>query len=168
MPRSIFVTVFICIAAVALYSQSRRPSTAAGPFVLKTKQQVADMQEMLERKTGNVNQDIVAAAGEQTRVAIFRDQKREKDLNEVHDSSDDIYYVLKGEATLMLGGTLVNPNEVSPGEWRAKEAAGGERIVIRKGDLIFIPRGTRHQRTVAGKGFEMILIKIFAERQLLQ
>ena len=65
----------------------------------------------------------------------------------------------------MLGGTLVEPNEISPGEWRAKTATGGQKVTIKKGDLIFVPRGTPHQRTVTGKGFSMILIKIFADRR---
>jgi len=37
--------------------------------------------------------------------------------------------------------------------------------VIKKGDLVFVPRGTPHQRTVTGKGFSMILIKIFETAQ---
>ncbi len=151
--------------AVVAVSQVRQPSTAAGPYVVRSKQQVAEIEKLLAAKPGNTNQDVVAAAGEQTRVAIFHDSKRENDLNEVHDGSDDIYYVLKGTAVLVLGGSLVEPNEISPGEWRAKSAVGGNSVTIKKGDLVFVPRGTRHQRTVTGKGFSMILIKIFAAKQ---
>lgn len=135
------------------------------PWVVKTKQQVGDIRKTLEKQSGNKNEDVVAASGSQMRVAVFHDEKREGDLNEVHDNSDDIYYVLGGEATLILGGVLVDANEISPGEWRAKTATGGEKVVIKKGDLVVVPRGTRHQRTVTGKGFSMILIKVFAERQ---
>lgn len=147
------------------FSQARQPSSATKPWVVKTKQQVSDIRKTLEKQSGNKNEDVVAAAGIQMRVAVFHDEKRENDLNEVHDNSDDIYYVLDGEATLMLGGTLVEANEISPGEWRAKSATGGEKVIIKKGDLVVVPRGTRHQRTVTGKGFSMILIKVFAERQ---
>ena len=97
------------------------------------------------------------------RVAIFHDTKREGDNFELHDASDDIYYVLEGKATLYLGGTLSEAKEISPGEWRSKTAAGGQQVTIAKGDLIVVPRGTVHQRTVTGKGFSMILIKVFAE-----
>lgn len=156
------ITIGLSIGASA---QPRQPSSASRPFVVKSKQQVSDIQKTLGRKPGNTNEDIVAAAGMQTRIAIFHDEKRENDLNEVHDGSDDIYYVLEGTATLMLGGTLVEPNEISPGEWRAKTATGGEAVKIKKGDLIFVPRGTRHQRTVTDKKFSMILIKIFESKQ---
>jgi mannose-6-phosphate isomerase-like protein (cupin superfamily) len=159
LPIIIFV---LCVSALA---QTRRPSTATRPFVVKTKQQVADIQKALEQQPGNKNEDIVAAGGMQMRVAVFHDEKRENDPVEVHDTADDIYYVLKGTATLMLGGSQIDATEISPGEWRAKTAAGGQMVTIKKGDLVVVPRGTPHQRTVTGKGFSMILIKVFAQAQ---
>lgn len=154
----------ILVLSVVVSAQ-RQPSSSDRTWVVKTKQQVSDIQKALGKLPGNNNEDVIAGAGAQMRVAVFHDQKRERDLNELHDNSDDIYYVLKGEATLTLGGTLAEPNEISPGEWRAKTASGGQVVVIKKGDLIVVPRGTRHQRTVTGKGFSMILIKVFADKQ---
>jgi mannose-6-phosphate isomerase-like protein (cupin superfamily) len=164
------IKLIVLIAAMSVfsgmvYSQTRQPSTATRPIVIKTKRQIGDIQKALEKQPGNKNEDIVAAAGVQMRVAVFHDEKRGNDLNEVHDDSDDIYYVLDGTATLMLGGTLVDANEISPGEWRAKTATGGQKVPIKKGDLIIVPRGTPHQRTVTGKGFSMILIKVFEQAQ---
>lgn len=152
-------------STLAAAAQTRQPSTAERPFVVKTKQQISEIQKTLEKQPGNKNEDIVAAAGVQMRVAIFHDEKRENDLVELHDTSDDIYYVLEGTATLMLGGVQIDAKEISPGEWRAKSATGGQRVDIRKGDLIVVPRGTPHQRTVTGKGFSMILVKVFAQVQ---
>jgi mannose-6-phosphate isomerase-like protein (cupin superfamily) len=157
---SVFVSFFLAGGASA---QTRTPSTSSKPFIVKTKQQVADIYREMEKQDGNKTQDVVPAAGVQMRVAIFHDEKRENDNFEVHDASDDIYYVLEGEAVLALGGSLSVPNEISPGEWRSKTAEGVQKITIKKGDLIVVPRGTVHQRTVTGKGFSMILIKVFAE-----
>src|SRR5687768_18405003 len=164
MYRNLILFVFMALAlAVPLFPQSRVPSTASKPFIVKTKQQVADLYAELKTQDGNKQADVFPAAGTQMRVAVFHDEKRENDLVEVLDLSDDIYYVLEGEATLMLGGILTEPNEISPGEWRSKTASGGKTIAIKKGDLIIVPRGTAHQRTVTGKGFSMILVKVFAE-----
>ena len=159
----ISTTITIFALAIAASAQARVPSTASHPFVVKTKQEVADIYKALAKQEGNKNQDIVPAAGVQMRVAVFHDAKREGDQFELHDTSDDIYYVLEGEATLALGGSLSEAKEISPGEWRSKTAAGTKNVIIRKGDLIVVPRGTVHQRTVTGKGFSMILIKVFAE-----
>jgi len=154
--------LFITIPAAA---QTHQPSAPTRPVVIKTKQALSDIDEALEKQGGNKNEDIFAAAGAQMRVAVFHDEKRENDLVEVHDTSDDIYYVLEGTATLLLGGSLVDANEISPGEWRAKSSTGGQSYTIKKGDLIIVPRGTPHQRTVTGKGFSMVLIKVFERQQ---
>lgn len=161
----ILIGLVLIASALSISAQTRIPSKSPKPFVVKSKQQIADVIASLEKQEGNKNEDIVAPVGTQMRIALFHDQKRENDLFELHDGSDDIYYVLDGEATLMLGGTLIEPDEISPGEWRSKTASGAQKIVIKKGDLIMVPRGTVHQRTVAGKGFSMILIKVFAVEQ---
>jgi mannose-6-phosphate isomerase-like protein (cupin superfamily) len=157
--------IFLCGLSTIGLSQAKQPSTPSTPFYIKSKAQIEQITKELEDQKGNLNKDIVPAKGAQMRVAVFHDEKRENDLYEVHDGSDDIYYVLDGEATLALGGELVEPNEISPGEWRSKTVKGGNPFEIKKGDLIVVPRGTVHQRTATGKGFSMILIKVFATKQ---
>jgi mannose-6-phosphate isomerase-like protein (cupin superfamily) len=165
MKRTNLIFVIMLMSALSAAAQTRQPSTASRAFIVKTAQQMTDLQKALEKQPGNKAEDILPAAGVQTRIAVFHDEKRENDLVELHDGSDDIYYVLDGTATLMLGGKLDDPKEVSTGEWKAKTVTGAQKVEIKKGDLIFVPRGTPHQRTVTGKGFSMILIKVFAEPQ---
>ncbi len=160
----LFLTVTLVSATIAT-AQSRQPSSPTRSIVVITKQALSGIADALEKQAGNKNEDVVAAAGNQMRVAVFHDENRVNDLVEVHDGSDDIYYVLDGTATLLLGGTLVEPNETAPGEWRAKSSTGGKSYTIKKGDLIVVPRGTPHQRTVTGKGFSMVLIKVFERPQ---
>lgn len=164
MSKTFLLIVFSAVFVVTSLAQSA-PSTPSRPFVVKSKQQVSDITKEISAKEGNQQFDVFSQKGTQMRVAVFNDEKRENDLHEVHDASDDVYYVLEGEATLVLGGNLVEPNQISPGEWRSKNASGGQKVVIHKGDLVVVPRGTPHQRTVTGKGFSMILVKIFEARQ---
>ncbi len=163
--KIITLSIFVLALAAISFGQTRQPSSAQKPFVIKSKTDIAEISKALAGQEGNQNKDVVPAKGTQMRVAVFNDAKRENDLYEVHDGSDDIYYVLDGEATLILGGELVEPNEISPGEWRSKTIKGGNSFVIKKGDLVVVPRGTVHQRTVKNKGFSMILIKVFASEQ---
>lgn len=163
--RKIILVFVLAFSAAAVSAQVRQPSVPMSPIVVKTRQQIADVMKALEKQEGNKVEEVVPAKGVQMRVAVFHDEKRENDLVEVHDGSDDIYYVLEGSATLLLGGSLVAPNEISPGEWRSKSSTGGQPYEIRKGDVIVVPRGTPHQRTVTGKGFSMILIKVFDKAQ---
>ena len=168
----IFLIVALFAASVAVSAQTRQPSTAIRPFLVKSKQSIEDLEKKLASDKTDVNsksttvtkaEDLIGGAGMETRVAVQHDTRRGGELVELHDKSDDVYYVLKGEATLELGGTLVDPKEVSPGEWRSKTVNGSQNIVIKVGDLVMVPRGTPHRRTVTGKGFSMILIKIYED-----
>ena len=150
---------------MSVAAQQRGPSSSARPFEVRRSQQIEAITKSLQSKNGNQQFDIVPSKDSQLRVAVFFDEKRENDNFEVHDDSDDIYIVLDGEATLVLGGNLTDAKEVSPGEWRSKTAGGGQSVKIAKGDVIVVPRGTVHQRSVAGKGFSMILIKVFRDPQ---
>jgi mannose-6-phosphate isomerase-like protein (cupin superfamily) len=121
-------------------------------------QSVSDLERKLQPE--NKAEDLIGGEGMQTRVAVQHDKSRPTAVAELHDASDDVYYVLEGTATLTLGGRLDAPHEIEPGEWRSPKINGGQTFQITKGDLIVVPRGTPHQRT--GKDFSMILIKIYA------
>lgn len=65
-------------------------------------------------------------------------------LVEVHEHETDVVYVLEGTATLVTGGTLVNPKTVAPGEIRGSDVRGGETRKLVKGDIVIIPPNTPH------------------------
>lgn len=160
--------ILIAAASVSLFGQSektdsaqKKPSEPIRPFVVLSAQSLADLEKKLS--TENKVEDLIGGAGMQLRVAVQHEQNKTSADAEVHDASDDVYYVLEGSATLVLGGKLDNPREATPGEWKSAKIINGQTIEIKKGDLIVVPRGTPHQRTTAGKSFSMILIKIFQE-----
>lgn len=144
--------------SVETAAQQRVPSKPTRPFVLMPAQSLSDLERKLQPE--NKAEDLIGGEGMQTRVAVQHDKSRPTAAAELHDASDDVYYVLEGTATLTLGGRLDAPHEIEPGEWRSTSITGGQTFQITKGDLIVVPRGTPHQRT--GKDFFMILIKIYA------
>lgn len=158
-----FAALFIAILAAAASAQIRQPAEAVKPYIVKTRQEVSALEKSLHG--ANKVEDLTGGPGTQLRVAVQHDDYKETADAESHDASDDVYYVLKGEAKLTLGGKLELPREVSPGEWRAKSIVGGKVFIIKKGDLIIVPRGTPHQRysTKKGRIFSLILVKIFAQ-----
>jgi mannose-6-phosphate isomerase-like protein (cupin superfamily) len=160
--------VFVAASAVGSYAQSagggsaqRGPSVPARAFVVRTAQSLVDLERKLQ--PDNKVEDLIGGEGMQTRVAVQHEKNKSGAAAELHDASDDVYYVLEGSATLTLGGRLDSPREVEPGEWRSPRIVGGQTFEIKKGDLIVVPRGTPHQRSTAGQDFTMILIKVFAE-----
>jgi mannose-6-phosphate isomerase-like protein (cupin superfamily) len=157
------MTCLTLVLATSSFGQTetaaqRAPSSPARPFVVMPAQSLSDLERKLQSE--NKAEDLIGGEGMQTRVAIQHDKSRPTAAAELHDASDDVYYVLEGTATLTLGGKLDAPNEIEPGEWRSPRINGGQTFRITKGDLIVVPRGTPHQRT--GKDFSMILIKIYA------
>jgi mannose-6-phosphate isomerase-like protein (cupin superfamily) len=160
--------VFVAATSVCAYAQNaaggpaqRAPSSPARPFVVRTAQSLEELERKLQPE--NKVEDLIGGEGMQTRVAVQHEKDRVGAAAELHDASDDIYYVLEGSAALTLGGKLDSPREVEPGEWRAQRIVGGQTFEIKKGDLVVVPRGTPHQRSTAGKDFTMILIKVFAQ-----
>ena len=141
-------------------AEQRAPSSATRPVTVLTGQALDDLQRKVE---ANKVQELIGGAGMQLRVAIQHDKDKPPAAAELHDNSDDVYYVLEGTATLTLGGKLDAPKETDPGEWRSAKIVGGQQYEVSKGDLIIVPRGTPHQRSTAGKDFTMILIKVYAE-----
>ena len=168
------IIVLVFTFSAVSFAQTREPSKPIRPFVVKTKQQVADIEKALhsidaEIKTKDVvskTEDLIDNSEMQLRVAVQYDAKKNNAQAEVHDASDDVFYVLEGSAELTLGGSLENPKEATAGEWKSDKIIGGQTFTIKKGDLIVIPRGTPHQRiNTKGKTFSLLLIKIFSAPQ---
>ncbi len=63
---------------------------------------------------------------------------------EVHEHDTDIFCVLEGSATVVTGGTLVDPKTTETGEIRAPSSTGGVEHHLGKGDVMVIPKGTPH------------------------
>ena len=155
------VLLFAVALSAAVAFAQRKPSEATRPFVVKSQQSLDDLQKSL--KPDNKTSELIDSEGMQLRVAVQHEKGRAGAAAELHDASDDVYYVLDGSATLVLGGKLDAPKETDPGEWRSPRIVDGKTFEIKKGDLIVVPRGTPHQRSTENKDFTMILIKIYAE-----
>src|SRR5580765_3064796 len=158
--RVSLLLVVLALSAAVTFAQ-RKPSEASRPFVVMSQQSLDDLQKTL--KPDNKTSELIDSAGMQLRVAVQHEKNRTGAAAELHDASDDVYYVLDGSATLVLGGRLDAPKETDPGEWRSPKIIDGKTFEIKKGDLIVVPRGTPHQRSTENKDFTMILIKIYAE-----
>jgi hypothetical protein len=77
--------------------EQKQPAKPIRPFVVTRAQSVSDLQKKLQG--ANKAEDLIGGPGLELRVAV----QHEKDMTaanaEVHDASDDVYYVLEGTAT---------------------------------------------------------------------
>ncbi len=63
---------------------------------------------------------------------------------EVHTKDTDILYVLKGTATVVTGGTMIDGKTIAADEIRGREINGGETRKLVPGDAMIIPNGVPH------------------------
>jgi glc operon protein GlcG len=63
---------------------------------------------------------------------------------EVHERDTDVVHVLSGTATLVTGGTVVEPKTTAPGEIRGSAIEGGETRALEPGDVVVVPHGVPH------------------------
>jgi len=161
IPLRLILVAIVIIAATVTVSAQRKPSESTRPFVVMSSQSLDDLQKKLH--PDNKTEELIDSAGMQLRVAVQHEKNKTGAAAELHDASDDVYYVLDGSATLVLGGKLEAPKETDPGEWRSPRIVDGKTFEIKKGDLVVVPRGTPHQRSTANQDFTMILIKIYQE-----
>jgi glc operon protein GlcG len=81
---------------------------------------------------------------------------------EYHERVVDVMHVVSGRATVLTGGSMVDPREVAPGELRAAAVEGGRRRELNEGDVLAIPNGVPHQFTEVSDPFLYFVVKVAA------
>lgn len=80
---------------------------------------------------------------------------------EVHAHFDDVMVVTGGRATLVSGGSVLNPVTDANGETKGSEIRGGASRDVAQGDVIHIPAGIPHQLIVPkGVVFSAFVVKV--------
>ncbi len=83
-------------------------------------------------------------------------------LVEMHDKFADFFIASAGEATLVVGGTVVGAKTVGPGEVRGTSIQGGVTKRLLPGDVAYIPPRTPHHVKVepGAKPFTWLIVKV--------
>jgi mannose-6-phosphate isomerase-like protein (cupin superfamily) len=78
---------------------------------------------------------------------------------EIHEDYADVFFVVRGSATLVTGGTVQDGKTVSPGEIRGKSVLNGAPTTLHEGDIVHIPATVPHQLLLSGT-FIYFVIKV--------
>jgi len=79
---------------------------------------------------------------------------------EVHKLDTDIFYIVKGTATFVTGGTVVDAKHTASNETRGQSIQGGTPHHLAPGDLIIIPHGVPHWYEAVQPPFHYLVIKV--------
>jgi mannose-6-phosphate isomerase-like protein (cupin superfamily) len=144
-------------AREAWTAPARKPAVAPVSYFVKTAASLAEVERTLQGK-GAHGADLLKPGPTALEIVWRHEEDYEQTELELHDGKDHVIFVTEGNASLTLGGELVAPREVSPGEWKAAKSTASRTVDVAKGDLIFIPHGTVHGRSAKGRRFTMLLI----------
>src|SRR5262250_2935695 len=75
---------------------------------------------------------------------IITSRRDSPGMVEVHEKDSDLIYVVKGSATFITGGTLLDGKHVAENEIRGNYLSGGAPQNLAAGDVIVVPAGTPH------------------------
>jgi mannose-6-phosphate isomerase-like protein (cupin superfamily) len=115
------------------------------------------LRELASKANGEAGKILQEYPGHYTMLAY-----RETDGQaELHGKMADFFVVLDGSATLVTGGTIVNPKSPRPDEVRGDEVQGGKSVKLGKGDVIHIPSNVPHQLLIpSGQSLTYFVIKV--------
>ena len=100
----------------------------------------------------------IAAYGNYSFMVAHREGSGEA---EYHATQADIFIVQGGEATLVIGGDLVDGKTTAPNEMRGPSIKGGTEKKLAAGDVVTIPAKVAHQLKLgAGKQFTYFYVKV--------
>ena len=136
-------------------------SSAQGPGVSHwTSAQLAGIGKTLGQKAGvskSASQPLVDLGTHLIQLS-YREASGEA---EVHEHVTDVFVVQSGEATLLVGGRMVDGKMTAAGELRGPSIADAQLKELGAGDVVHIPAGTPHQLLIKdGKKYTCLVVKI--------
>ena len=149
---------FLLISALSLPAQEK-------PFDYHSS---AELQQKEQQTMTKVIASPAGSAGE--KIANYGDHaitiaaRTKSGGPEMHEQWTDVILVTGGQATVVIGGTIVGEVAAeggAPGEKRGSDITGGTTQVVKKGDILNIPAGTPHWIKIApGDDFSYVNVKV--------
>jgi mannose-6-phosphate isomerase-like protein (cupin superfamily) len=79
---------------------------------------------------------------------------------EQHEGATDVYFVVGGSGTVVVGGQIPNRRTVRPGEYAGDPITGGREFKLAAGDILNIPPNVPHATMADAGGMTYVLMKI--------
>jgi uncharacterized RmlC-like cupin family protein len=79
---------------------------------------------------------------------------------ELHEKQADLIVVQSGQATIIIGGKVLNGKTTAANEIRGTSIEGGERQALKAGDIVHVPAKTPHQVLLdPGQTLDYVVLK---------
>lgn len=142
-------TILLGAAAIAALVMVQGSALAADKLAYVESQKVLD-------NFGKANANPLVPGG----AYEVQTNRRVKNGNiEIHSKETDIFYIMDGSATLLMGGTAVEPRETRPNQLTAKDISSPEVHELKKGDVVVIPAGVPHWFKQVNGSIDYLVVK---------
>jgi hypothetical protein len=152
------IGVFVLLLALA--------SVAQTPPIPATDVSSADIHRFIDALPRDVVSDrpirVVDVGGYHVGVyGVFRPGKIKQEANLHQTKVTEIYYILKGNATLVTGGTLPNAHPMRAGSTtlQSDRIEGGVSRKLSAGDVVIIPGRTPHWWSAQSGDLEYLIFR---------
>ena len=145
MKKRIIASIFVLVSSF-VFAQTPPPATPQVATDISAVQIRSFIDALPRDRVSDDPIRVVETTGDM-RLGIFgvyRPDGVTGDVNVHLVDTTEIYYMLKGAATLVTGGTLKDPYEGNESWLRAKSIEGGVSRRVVPGDVIVIPGHTAH------------------------
>jgi quercetin dioxygenase-like cupin family protein len=118
---------------------------AAQPFKLWTAKELAGDMTALDAKPGDNR--LIDSKAIPVQIILTTEKHKSATEFEWHENRDHIVQIIDGSTLYEIGGTPTGAKVMGPGEFHATGSTGSKSMVLVKGDMLLIPRGTLHKRS---------------------
>jgi mannose-6-phosphate isomerase-like protein (cupin superfamily) len=144
-------------ACVSLIVMSFGVARAQSKVDIYTANELRNMgQELAKERKPFANRDLARYSNHYTMLAA----RESTGSSELHEHEADLFVVENGAATIITGGKILNAHTQKAGEVRGTSIEGGERHLLRAGDILHIPAGVPHQLLVEKAPFDYFVLKV--------
>ncbi len=137
-----FVIVFMgAVLAGCAFGQAQ---PAASAQAVNSKQMEPPMVKYFSKDDLAASFAKGATIAEQSNYKVMTAHRNDSGLPEAHRNFTDIFYIVQGETTVIVGGKMVGETSKNPDEPRGTSIDGGQTYRMAPGDSIIIPAGVPH------------------------
>ena len=80
--------------------------------------------------------------------------------SEIHENVADVFMVMEGGSTFVMGGTVTGGKTTAPGEIKGTGVQGGKTVQLSKGDVVIVPAGVAHWHKEVAKSITYYTVKV--------
>jgi mannose-6-phosphate isomerase-like protein (cupin superfamily) len=133
------------VPMTVLAQQPQAPSPTGAAAALKMFQTSADVAAIVARAKAQPPQPLrVSPLFQSPPYTVNIEYRTAVATASIHETEAELFYVIDGAGTFVIGGTLTEPQRSNPQNLTGKAITGGTSQKVTKGDFMWVPAGSPH------------------------